>query len=247
MRTLMALLASVVVVLAGCTTAHPRSAAPVSSTGLPAASPGPEESPPGAVLTRGRGDVDGDGRADLVTVRTEDQSQPNVSVVTVRFATGRVVSTTVTMPSLRYQGIADVSHDGQGDIFVWVSAAGCCRPYPSAYGSYVLRWFGGRLRLLSENAKPFAGFAENSGRGDVFYGWSCTGPHPVIRSVDYPAHGFGTVRTSTVYISGWQVHTRTSGVKQRITPAQAFRFGRVACPPLNQVGFDPRDTNVFGD
>jgi hypothetical protein len=233
-------------VLAGCT-----------STAAPAVVPTPVEPPssstrassppePSYVVTSGRGDVDGDGRSDLITVRSDDESRPNVSEIQVRFASGRTVQAVVSFPDQRYEGAADLSHTGRDDVLVWSTASGCCQPYPNAYESLVLRWRDGQLRLLERDGQPYEGFAYNGGRGDAFSGWRCTGSRPVITQTDFPIYDRGVVRTTVVAITGWQVHTTTQVEQRRLTPAQAGELATVDCPPLNAVGFDSDLKHVYG-
>jgi hypothetical protein len=145
-----------------------------------------------------------------------------------------------------YEGVADINHDGRGEVLVFSTASGCCRPYPNAYESYVIRWLEGRLQLLTQHGEAFA-LGEDSGRGDAFTGWTCTGAHPVITTALLRSYTRADVRRTTVFIDGRVVHTRTSVAHDMsITRAQEAAYSRVDCPPLNQEGFDPADPHPLG-
>jgi hypothetical protein len=126
-------------------------------------------------------DVDGDGRADTVTIvpvgNVKTTSSFLLAVRLTKLGTQKVPFTATSKTDMPPRGPviiggADAAHDGHAEIFVQVDSS-CCSEYWS-----IFRLVGGRIRQMTIAGYPAAiavgGSVLNNG------GFSCTGPDLVI-------------------------------------------------------------------
>jgi hypothetical protein len=116
----------------------------------------------------GRGDVNGDGRLDLIVVRTSGVMTARVSGV------GRRIVRLLPDQSLRLQAIADLTGSGRADVLVSATAAGCCGGYQSiSSASQVIRFRDGKLEKVRLPSGHTLELTFSAGRGDLFAGMRC--------------------------------------------------------------------------
>ncbi|HEY3530202.1 MAG TPA: VCBS repeat-containing protein [Nocardioides sp.] len=119
---------------------------------------------PFGLPTWGRADLDGDGHPDLVVVRPSGLVTAHVGSRTLRLRLLRD-------PTMRLQGLADLTGDGRVDVLVGGTALGCGAGYRlCATGTSVLTLADGQLRVVH-----FPGDRPqwDDGEGDLFEGWVC--------------------------------------------------------------------------
>lgn len=158
------LLQKVPTTLTAAPTASPAPTAPTSSpaTAAPTTPPAPI-----AVATSVSGDVDGDGRPDTVTLRSDRLS--------VLFATGHEVTrkSAASRAQRQLQAVSDLIGLGRAQILIGESAAGCCADKPVDLSSQILVYERGALRpVRATDGAPFT-LHFSQGRGDVFEGVTC--------------------------------------------------------------------------
>lgn len=176
------------VLLSGCGTTAlagrdvPGRPAPSGATGADGGRHQPGWPPPAEMHTRtspraphsnraatyGLGDLDGDGRADLVEVRTDGRVTAELTWL------GHRAARLPADPTLRLQALPDLDGDGRAEVLVASTAAGCCDAYrlPDTR-SAVLAVVHGRLRPLRWADDGQVRLRFDQGRGDLYAGIRC--------------------------------------------------------------------------
>jgi hypothetical protein len=184
----------------------------------------------------GRGDINGDGRPDLLVVRTSGLVTARISGVGRRTVRLRPDST------LRLQAIIDLTGTGRADVLVSTTAAGCCGGYENTSSvSQVIRFRHNGLatvRLPSGHALELT-FGE--GRGDLFAGVRChagaldqvslllTGPRN--GTLDVVRHNLDQFKATSRPVE----HRTLHGTPDTLAAAAATR-----CDGMTKSGWAPR-------
>jgi hypothetical protein len=189
---------------------------------------------PAGPLTGGSADVDGDGRADRVTVSSATGG------VTVELNGGPTLHANLPNPdgSYRLQAIADLWGTGTREILIYSSAAGCCGYQPVDSTSWVLAVVGQQLRVVRDGQGRPLQLGFSNGRGGNYSGIECrSSSHQVIQTgINTADH---TRRQTTITLSGATatVSAPTTTSDQRAYP-QDFEGFKVAvgCDGLTSNG-----------
>ena len=188
--------------------------------------------PPTSGASYGYGDLNGDGRRDLVVVRTS-------GVVTARIS-GVGLRTIQLMrdATLRLQALSDLGRGRRAYVLVAGSALGCCGGYPLGQtGTTVVGFDHGRLRFVRNGRLPWdASFSV--GHGDWFAGLACSasGVTQVEVYLDGPAR---LQVTRTAYtLSGVHLHRESRTVATaRGGFTAALRASQTSCPGMDDRGW----------
>ena len=232
------LLAAAILLLTAC--GHPnaqRPTAPRTPSAMANALAAPagstddhSQNAPTGPVTTGLGDVDGDGHLDRVI------DDPTTGMITVHTAAG--ASASIAIPYVtRLEGIADLTHEGQGLILIEASAAGCCGYRPVFANVMVFGFLHGHLQAFT-TAGGQDPLRYDNGHGD-FTGFRCPARGVVTESTGkYPLPGVHTYTwTTTSYrvtagtFTPTGTHTHTGDAK-RLGDATS----EVGCPGLQNGG-----------
>ncbi len=182
------------------------------------------------VATYGLGDLDGDGRADLVEVRTDGRVTAELTWLGHR--TARVAAD----PTLRLQALPDLDGDGRAEVLVASTASGCCQAYrlPDTR-STVLVLSHGHLRPLHWAAGGLAIVLFDRGRGDRYAGVRCDGGGlHLLEALD---GGAATLLTDTTVSLTGDLARRGPPTQRTIPSGTARAQTRSRCPGLDAQGW----------
>jgi hypothetical protein len=181
----------------------------------------------------GFGDLNGDGRRDLVVVRPSGQVTARISGL------GRGAVKLPADVTLRLQGIAPLTGTGRDQVLIASTAAGAGTGYRLLDAvSVVLRVVGHRLVVVrSAHQKPWR-LDFGAGRGDHFGGIRCRQDSIVQISVLLRGAGYATVTTTIFRLTGDQAERVSRTVRSRPTSCHtALGLSATHCPRLDNRGW----------
>ena len=180
--------------------------------------------------TYGLGDLDGDGRADMVQVRTDGRVTAELTWL------GHRAARLPADPTLRLQGLPDLDGDGRAEVLVASTAAGCCDAHrPSETRSAVLVVDHGRLLPLRWATGRPTTIRFDQGRGDAYAGVSCAGR--TLHLLAALAQGPTAHLTDTPVAVSGAVAQRGPAASRTIASGTVRAETRTRCPGLDAQGW----------
>lgn len=180
--------------------------------------------------TYGLADLDGDGRPDMVQVRTDGRVLAELTWLGHRAVRLHPDTT------LRLQGLPDLDGDGRAEVLVASTAGGCCGGYRLRdTRSAVLVLDHGRLRPLRWATGRPARILFDQGRGDVYAGVRCGGD--LLHLLVALDQGAMSRLTDTVVSITGHVARRGPTVRSTIPTATVRAETRSRCPGLDGQGW----------
>lgn len=180
--------------------------------------------------TYGLGDLDGDGRSDMVQVRTDGLVTSELTWLGHRSVHVRAD------PTLRVQGLPDLDGDGRAEVLLATTASGCCNGYRlTQTRSLVLVLDHGRLRRLRWASGGPATIRFDEGRGDVWGGIRCEGT--TLHLLGATGDGERAQLSDTPVTIAGGLASRGTTVQRTVPPATVRAETRTRCPGLDAQGW----------
>ena len=188
---------------------------------------------PRGPITYGRGDIDGDGRPNMVIV--DYRTHIAVARVGDRYLWVLIPADAST----RLQAVPDLWGDGRHEILVARSTTGCCGYRSTDSQALVLGYRGGRLALLRRPDGRVFTLAFSLGREDVFAGVRCRGPELSQRTVTQARRHQLRVTETDYRVVGTVVRLvrQTTSVKRGSNWQRATALSSSSCPGMSKYGW----------